>query len=230
MKKIINVLFIGLGNISYKYDLELSEEFILTHNRAFNLHPNFRIVGVVDNDKKTILEFSKKHKCPTYYKVEDALKKLKPELIIVSTPTKTHLKLIKEVFLFHNPKYIVCEKPLGNNFKESNEIKELCEKNNSFLFVNYQRNSSIISDQILKCIHKNAFKPPFKITTWYSKGLNNSASHFITLFNFLFGKIIDYNLIKSSFNKSTRDNYELLFKLNYNNCEVIFIPRDISLQ
>jgi len=104
VKKIINVLFIGLGNISYKYDLELSEEFILTHNRAFNLHPNFRIVGVVDNDKKTILEFSKKHKCPTYYKVEDALKKLKPELIIVSTPTKTHLKLIKEVFLFHNPK------------------------------------------------------------------------------------------------------------------------------
>ena len=54
MKKIVKVLFIGLGNISYKYDLGLSKDFILTHNRAFSFHPNFKIVGVVDNDKKSI--------------------------------------------------------------------------------------------------------------------------------------------------------------------------------
>ena len=131
MKKIIKVLLIGLGNISFKYDLKLSKNFILTHNRAFSLHPNFKIVGAVDNNKKIIFGFSKKYKIPTFDNVKDALNKLNPELIVVSTPTKTHLKLIKEIFLFHKPKYIVCEKPLGNNLLESFEIRELCEKNNS---------------------------------------------------------------------------------------------------
>tara|TARA_Y100001970_G_scaffold77700_1_gene98872 strand:- start:96471 stop:97457 length:987 start_codon:yes stop_codon:yes gene_type:complete len=226
VKKIIKVLLIGLGNISFKYDLKLSKNFILTHNRAFSLHPNFKIVGAVDNNKKIIFGFSKKYKIPTFDNVKDALNKLNPELIVVSTPTKTHLKLIKEIFLFHKPKYIVCEKPLGNNLLESFEIRELCEKNNSLLVVNYQRNSSIISEKIIKFIDKNKFKPPFKITTWYSKGLNNSASHFITLFNFLFGEITNCNLIKSSHNRLIKDDFELLFKLDYENCEVIFIPVD----
>lgn len=224
MKNKFSLLLIGLGNIGYKYDLNLPNQYVWSHFRAFENHPNFEIKGVVDINKKEIENFSRQFNVNSYHSIEKALISQKPDLIVVSTPNETHLETLKKVFNIFSPKYIVCEKPLGNSFDQSIEIIELCKKNNSLLFVNYQRNSSTLSHKIKEKIVSHEFKPPYKIVVWYSKGLDNSASHFITLFNFFFGKIKNVDSINSSTNNKILNNQEPFFKLNYDNCEALFVP------
>lgn len=217
MKKTVEVLIIGLGNIAYKYDLNLKKNYVLTHLRAFNQHIGFKVIGVVDNSKKAIKNFSENFSDRTFSSIINALKTSKPDLVVVSSPPNTHLKVVKEIFSLFIPKYLVCEKPLADNYEDSKKIIEICKKNNCYLFINFQRNSSITTNLIKEKISTNYFKPPYKVVMWYSKGLLNTASHFITLFNLFFGKVQNVDNISSK-------NSEFCFKLDYENCQAFFIP------
>ena len=217
MGKKVKVIIIGLGNIAYKYDINLPNDYILSHLRAFEQHLKFKVIGVVDKSKKAIKFFSDNFNHKTFFSVKDALKILKPDLVVVSSPPNTHLQVVEEIFNFYNPKYLVCEKPLADSYENSKKIIEICKKNNCFLFINFQRNSSVTSNLIKHKISNNYYKPPYKLVMWYSKGLENTASHFITLFNLFFGKAESSNIISSK-------NSEFYFKIDYKNCEAFFIP------
>ena len=145
MGKKVKVIIIGLGNIAYKYDINLPNDYILSHLRAFEQHLKFKVIGVVDKSKKAIKFFSDNFNHKTFFSVKDALKILKPDLVVVSSPPNTHLQVVEEIFNFYNPKYLVCEKPLADSYENSKKIIEICEKNNCFLFINFQRNSSVTS-------------------------------------------------------------------------------------
>ncbi len=224
MKEKTKVILIGLGGISYKYDYNLPKSYVLTHLRAFELHPSFEIIAVVDKNKNAISEFSSIYKYPSFISISEALKKFKPDLVVVSSSTSSHLDVVKEVFNNFSPKYLLCEKPLGANLNESTEIIELCKINKSILLVNFQRNSSVLSKKIKEKILLGEFGPYCKIILWYSNGLRNSASHFIALFNYFFGKIKKINLI--DYSSSNENDIMLHFKLKYEKCEVIFMPLD----
>ena len=56
MKKTVNVLIIGLGNIAYKYDFDLENKYVSTF-KTFRQHLGFEIIGVVDTDKKAMKNF-----------------------------------------------------------------------------------------------------------------------------------------------------------------------------
>ena len=192
MKDKTKVIIIGLGGISYKYDHNLEKSYVLTHLRAFESHTSFKIIGVVDKNKNVISEFSKIYSYPTFISIEIALKKLKPDLIVISTPTYSHLDVVKQIFNIYSPKYLLCEKPLGLNLNQSVEIIKLCKINKSTLLVNFQRNYSELSKKLKEKILSGEYAPSYKVILRYSNGLRNSASHFISLFNFLFGKINSY--------------------------------------
>ncbi|MDA9602482.1 Gfo/Idh/MocA family oxidoreductase [Flavobacteriaceae bacterium] len=226
MKGKTKVILIGLGEISYKYDYNLPKSYVLTHLRAFELHPSFEIIAVVDKNKDVISEFSSIYKYPTFISIREALKKFKPDLVVVSTSTSSHLDVVKGVFDVFSPKYLLCEKPLGANLNESTEIIELCKINKSILLVNFQRNSSVLSKKIKEKFLLGEFGPYCKIILWYSNGLRNSASHFISLFNYFFGKIKKIDLIDYSSSKENENDTMLNFKLKYEKCEVIFMPLD----
>jgi predicted dehydrogenase len=217
LEKIIKVLIIGLGNIAYKYDANLPNNYILTHLRAFEQHSNFSVVGVIDKSKKAIKKFTDNFNYKAFCSIRDASKILKPELIVVSSPPNTHLKVVEEIFTFCSPKYLVCEKPLADDLKKSKKIIQICKKNKCILFINFQRNSSITSNLIKTKISNNEFLPPYRVVMWYSRGFENTASHFITLFNSFFGKSLNSKIIDSK-------NSELYFKIDYKNCEAFFIP------
>ena len=224
MKDKTKVIIIGLGGISYKYDHNLEKSYVLTHLRAFESHTSFKIIGVVDKNKNVISEFSKIYSYPTFISIEIALKKLKPDLIVISTPTYSHLDVVKQIFNTYSPKYLLCEKPLGLNLNQSVEIIKLCKINKSTLLVNFQRNYSELSKKLKEKILSGEYAPSYKIILRYSNGLRNSASHFISLFNFLFGKIKKIEIINSFKNNEKINDTMLHFKLKYEKCEAIFIP------
>ena len=56
----LNTLLIGLGNIGMIYDKSQdNNDFIQTHAKAINLHPNFNLIGGIDISDKNRRIFEK---------------------------------------------------------------------------------------------------------------------------------------------------------------------------
>lgn len=212
------IFIIGLGNIGLLYDLILPKNYVLSHTRAFHISNNFEILGVIDNNLKHKDFFKNYYAYPYFNSIDEAFKNFNPDGIIISTPPETHLDIISSVIKFKSISFIVCEKPFTNSLENSIKANKLCIKNKIKLFVNYQRNSSIITRQLLSDLNNNVIKGPIKINHWYSDGLENSCSHFISLFNQLFGEINNISMFNKK--KSCTDKKE--FVLEYENAEIVF--------
>jgi len=216
-----SVLIIGLGNIGMKYDFDdNSNKKLLSHAKSFYSHKMFELTGGVDLNKKNREEFTKKYKCEAFENIKETELKINPDIIIVSTPTIKHYENIKEIVNIFRPKIVICEKPISYNLIEAKEIVELCNLKNIKLYVNYFRRTLPGNLKILSFINSKVFEVPFNGFCIYSKGLFNSASHFIDLFQFFFGKVIDIKLISK--NKIKQDP-EPDFKLEFSKGTITFI-------
>lgn len=228
VKKQFKILIVGLGNIGLKYDLGLPENYVLSHSRAFHLNENFQIIGGVDNDKNSRDLFEQNYPYKSYNSTKEALKETIPDGIIICTPPNSQLKIIKDVLKNNKIKFIVCEKPFTTSFTEAEKAVKICSEKTTAIFVNYQRNSSLVTKEIMKRINQNEIKPPFKIIHCYSKGLENSCSHFISFFNMLFGEVLETSLITNHNVEKKDEKLNRTFKLNYNFAEIIFSPLDFK--
>jgi predicted dehydrogenase len=192
------VLLVGLGNIGMGYDLEITDQSkILTHARAFNIHSEFELVAAVDSDKAKNKIFEKHYKKPAYLDLNQALKGLKPDIVVVAAPTKHHLTIIQQIFSHYKPQAILCEKPLSYALEEASEIVNICDNAGVKLFVIYMRRSDPGFNSIATRIKEGDIKGPFIANVCYSKGLYNSASHFINLFNLYFGQSISHHVLST---------------------------------
>lgn len=206
----MKVLIIGLGKIGLIYDLN-KKNMHLTHSKAFYRNKNFELIGGVDKNKSKVNLFKKKYKVAGFTKIKEALNKLNPDIIIISTNTNTHLNVIKNIFSkkIYN-KIIFCEKPCGNSLQEIKEIYKISKKFKSKVFVNYMRSSMNSLNELVKFSNFN--KSYFKGVTYYNKSILNDASHYINLFQKIFGKVIKVkNEIYKSQNKKI-NNFSLFFK------------------
>jgi predicted dehydrogenase len=212
----MNVSIIGLGKIGFYYDYN-SNKNIQTYTKAFSKSRFFNLKCAIDRKNKNIKDF-KLH----YPKVETSknlklLKKFKSEILIVSTNTNTHYKIIKDVLKIYLPKIIICEKPISYFLKSTKKVIDLCDERNIKLFVNYQRISNPIYLKIKSLIDEN--KNKFDLEINYSKGIYNNASHFINLILFLFG---DFKKITLLDKKKNKNDYLVNFNLNKKNVFVKF--------
>ena len=209
-------LVIGLGKVGMGYDF--SSSYIQSHCKAINFHRGFYLAGAVEKSKIKRLSFEKKFKKPSFKNCKSALEKIYPEIIIICSSTKTHLPLLKEILSIHKPRVIVCEKPMGENFKNSLEILNICKTNRIKLFVNYAR----LSDPgIIKL--KKIFKKPIEGLVLYSRGTLNNASHFLNMLQFWFGTVIKKKLIKKG-NKFGKFDFNSTFIISFKNAKFTFKP------
>jgi len=184
MKK-TKCFIIGLGNISVGYDRYIKKKNIfLTHAKSIDANKSLELIGGTDNSKKKRDVFFKLYKKPTFKEINEPLSTLKPSLVVLATPTDTHIKCVKEIVKHKSIKFLICEKPLSFDLSDSKKIVNICKKNKIKLFVNYMRISEP-STQTLKKIFlkkKNIFG-----TVFYSRGYFNNCSHFFNLCEYIFG-------------------------------------------
>lgn len=213
-------LIVGLGNIGMGYDI--NKKNIQSHSKSIEVHNGFNLLGGVDKSKKKRVLFEKNYKKPTFKTIKSCFTSIKPDIIIISSSTESHLKILKDILSRHIPKAIVCEKPLGTNLKEAIKIYDLCKDNKIKLFVNFFR----LSDPAVIKLKKK-FKSPVKGSVIYSRGTLNNASHFINTLQFWFGDVIKANLIKkgSKFNKF---DYNSFFSISFRYANFIFKPTTIK--
>ncbi len=215
-------LIVGLGQIGMEYDYEKKDEVsIFTHARAITKHPNFKLIGGVDTSSKKRNRFEKIYASQTFTDVNFALKKLKPDIVIVSTPTDSHSSIVTNIINSSKPEIILCEKPLAYKLNEAKKMVKICEEAGVKLFVNYMRSVDIGVGEIKRRIEIDEIKKPIKANIWYSKGLYNNGSHLLNLLSLWLGKIISVKLIKkgSLFNQL---DPEPDFEIEYSHGTAIF--------
>lgn len=217
-----SVLLIGLGNIGVGYDINQSAKTLcLTHAKAFSENPDFNLIAGVDVCKTRRDRFSKKYKCQSFADIEDAMNTIKPDVVVLATPTASHLPVMESVFEFGRPKLILCEKPLADTYEKAEKMVRMCNANKCDLYVNFFRRVEKSILEVKERITNESIKLPAKGLLWYSKGLLNSCSHFLDLLTFLFGPVIDVKVTRKGDRLATVDpepDFEICFQNANINC------------
>lgn len=198
-----------------------NEDQVLTHARALHLHPGFNLKGAVDYSSVPRSKFERKYEKPTFTHVEEALKELEPDIVIISTPSQTHGCVLNEVVSVWRPALILCEKPIALNLNEAIDMVETCKNNNVGLFVNYMRRADEACIQIKSWIERGKIIAPVKANVWYSKGIFNNGSHFLNILEFWLGEILDTKLLKAG-RKWEDIDPEPDFTVNFKHGQAVF--------
>ena len=207
---------IGMGNIGYKYDQ--NNKYVQTHFKSIIRNKKIKLDGVADKNKKNLKKINNIHPhIKTFTTFEKPIKKLKPQIIVISTPTKTHfqiaLKLIKLKFV----KCLIIEKPCGENLSQLNKIVNLCRKNKKFLFINYYR---LYLAPFLKLANKLKNKKKIFCKVKYNRGFMNNASHVIAFLS-LFIKD-EYKIKITKKNKLFKNEIQPSLKIDSKNVNIYF--------
>jgi predicted dehydrogenase len=223
-KEVFSCVLVGLGDIGLNYDLNSDQDkYVRTHARAFSLHSGFNLQAGVDIDIAACNKFSRKYNVKSYTKIEDALFEIKPDLIVLAVPTCFQLDTIKKIEKYYKPKAILCEKPMGIDLHQGQEIVNTCKKMGASLYVNYIRRCLPGSVEIKRRIDEGLIKAPYKCIVWYSKGLSHNGSHFINLIEYWFGIFSNIDIVSNSRKFKGFGSEPYVFS-TFENCEVSFIP------
>jgi predicted dehydrogenase len=186
----LRALVVGLGQIGMGYDMDqASDNYVLTHCRAFQKHPRFELVGAVDEDASRRELFQRVYDLPAYACLQEALRSGAPDVVVVATPTPSHAAVMSAVLQNANPKAILCEKPLSYDFQEACEMEAACRSRGVGLYVNYMRRSDSGAAEVRNRILSGSLPPPLKGVCWYTKGLFNNGSHFLNLLEYWLGDV-----------------------------------------
>jgi len=140
MKDKIRTLLIGCGKAGVLHELDkLRKKPASLIGGLIEYKEYFDLVGAVDIDLKRarkVKEFFPDVDVFSDYRI--AIKKLKPDVIIIATWTGTH----KEIFnysLKSEVKGIILEKPLAKNMSETNSMLRAWKRNKIPVVINYPR-------------------------------------------------------------------------------------------
>jgi predicted dehydrogenase len=192
--KILSVGLIGLGKIGMGLDLNQisSKNVFKSHIKSFYFNDKFKLEFVLDNDKSKLKVAKKNYKkINKFYDSIDQIKFL-PQIIVLACDEKTNLKLFNKLKDNPNIRFFFVEKPfrLNNNFDYKNYENKI--------IINYIRKFTPFYTDLKKNISDNIFGDLLSIDVKYSKGIDNTVSHFVDLLFYLFGnkiKFDDINLL-----------------------------------
>lgn len=186
----LKVALLGLGKAGWKSDFDKgtigkSHAYSIINQKTFIL-----VVGV-DKDPKALLEWKSRFDLPSEISIWRALDSYAVDIVVISTPIKTLFDYLKELVSKYPKILIIIEKPVVANLDEAHELRRFMQSTKGNVLVNLPRLfaketyelKSFVEMKLLKSIHGS-----------YSGDFVNTGLHFISLLNFLFGKI---NLIKS---------------------------------
>lgn len=212
----ISVLLIGLGNIGQGYDYHYHHhEKILTHAQAISENENFQLIGAIEPNENLRILFQKKFKLNAHPNLEMLGSSISPDLVVIATPTNTHAEILNKVINQYRPSAILCEKPLMYKPEEAENLVNKCESFGVKLYVNYIRRTDRAISELKSLIDAGELKTPFTGICWYSKGLYNSATHFLDLFQYLFSDIQSLNFRYSTKERKVIPDVNIDFSAKY---------------
>jgi predicted dehydrogenase len=123
-KKKTSFAIVGLGTIS-RFFIE-----------AIRNAPRATVIAVCDIDQKKT-QASNISGARAYHRLKDMLDAEKIDAVIVAAPNRAHFEIISECL--RAGKHVLCEKPLGRDYKETNQLIKLAMKRDLLLMTAFHR-------------------------------------------------------------------------------------------
>ncbi len=198
-----NVVIIGLGNVGARNSvIKTLPQYKRNHLEAILKFKELNLVKLVDKDPKSFNKINKyKFDKELFTSNLKELRSLKIDLIVISTPTSSHKKIISECMDL-KPRLIICEKPLTEDIVDDHSIINMLQNKRIKLIVNYQRRFESNFRQLKKILIRKEIN---KIVFRYGKGFLNYATHFIDFLISCFGKVKRHKIINFYKNKKDYD-------------------------
>ena len=216
MKNKNSCLIIGLGKIGMGDKTRMINNNQLTHVNTIKKHEKFELIGAIETNIKKRSIFEKEQNKPSYKEIKDLPNNTTIDLVIISSPTNSHLEITKKLLKYIKPKIILFEKPFGNSLKGAKKISAICEKKKVKIFINYPRHTLPESLIVKNHIKNKDIKGKVIITN----GVQNTGSHFIELMSFLFGKIV--SIKRTSQIERLKNDFACNFTLMYKKAIIEF--------
>jgi len=188
MNKKYTAIIIGAGRISSGFDSPVSKE-VLTHAHALVKNSSIKFLGFFDINKSIAKKAALKWGVDFFESLDDVCR-LRPDIIIISTPDELHYKTLLEVVKF-NPKIVICEKPITTNVKDTEKIIKIYNKLKIPIAINYSRRFDTSVQLLRKEIENGKHGKVIGAVGIYVKGLLHNGSHMVDLARYLFGNIKD---------------------------------------
>lgn len=184
---------VGCGSIGAlkddKFDSPTTKN-ILTHAHACYNHPQIGGVFLVDSNHDKSWKAGKKWAgrafCYTSLSNYHQQLTIPSDIVIIATPTKTHLEMVKEV-IKHKPKIIILEKPAGSTLQECQDIRQLSINYEIPILVDYIRRFAPGYRKIQQEIDNNKLGAIYNCRVIYTGGLKHEGCHALDLMRYFFG-------------------------------------------
>lgn len=227
MKKKYTVAIIGAGSIGAlkpdKYDSPTTKN-VLTHAHACYSHPMIDLKVIVDIDKEKARLAADKWGCHYRHHVDEISNYGNIDIIIVATPTETHLKVLGPLIKL-KPKLVIAEKPFTENIKQAKAISDLYKEYQIPLAVNYSRRFVPVYNYIAQTYFGHGlFGNILNCSFHYTRGLKREGCHAIDLFNWFFGDVIDCNIVSDNYIEDySPDDRTCAAYFQYERCPHVFM-------
>lgn len=179
----ITVALVGLGRIGFQNDSLRHSPIPLTHLACLSEYKNVSVVLGIDKDNSICRKFQEITGIETLSDLDEIKRAV--DLLVISAPTESHLDLISSLSKRLSPRIVVCEKPLGINLRDAEEIVAISEKNNFQLFVPYTRRYLSQCKLFANLITSKIYGEICEVSVEYGQGLLINGSHFVNLADFL---------------------------------------------
>ncbi len=134
---------IGLGKIGLTYDLDEFGKAIpnqtMTHCRSVSSSQFFTLSYLIDSSNEANRLAVHHYGGIGFASISEAADQNSPELVIVSVPTTSQLKVVLDIINVWSPKLYLIEKPFGSSAIESRQMRDALERQGARVFVNYFR-------------------------------------------------------------------------------------------
>ena len=189
MSHLYNSVLVGLGNISWKFDVKNGK--ILSHLPALVRNKHVEVVAGCSPSKNDRELFNSKHNISTYSDFEEMLKKEAPDIVSICSPAEFHYQHLKQC-IQSNIKMVWLEKPALENCEQLNYL--ISQNNSTKIVVNYQRRYSSSYQKLKDIVDNSTYGKPALVEVRYSRGLMNNGSHMIDILFFILS-IDEYKLL-----------------------------------
>lgn len=218
---------VGAGRIAAGFDAP-GDAQTLTHANAVFKEKRLELVGFWDLDPAAAHNAAQKWSAQHFVQLNDLLH-TKCDLIVVATPDHAHEDNLRSIAncTEHQPRLVICEKPLTQNLASAQSIVELYAERKIPLLVNFQRRFDSTVRQLKQRIDNGSLGKTLGGVVWYSKGTKHNGSHAIDLLRFLFGE--PQTLAAHSWRKDfTEDDPIVAGHLAFDRFSVALVPGDES--
>jgi len=195
----MNAAIIGTGSIGGLIDNPKSQN-TASHAHAYIKEPSCSLVGICEPNKINKKKFIKRWgKVNTYLNTKTLFEKENIDILSIASPTKYHANNLQEALHVDSISHILCEKPLVENQKELEALKETLKNSDKKILINLIRRYDPSFINLALQIEIERWGKVLSFHGNFTKSLLHNGIHMMAVLSHFFGSIKNLTSQNSNF-------------------------------